>query len=62
MRSFSIDDWCRLHGLSRSLFYKLANEGKAPKSFKVGRCHRISEEANNAWLAACEAAGKAVAA
>jgi predicted DNA-binding transcriptional regulator AlpA len=56
MRSFSIDDWCALHGFSRSFFYKLCSQGEAPKNFKVGRTTRISETANNEWLAAREAA------
>jgi predicted DNA-binding transcriptional regulator AlpA len=56
MRSFSIDQWCEMHDLSRAFFYKLAKKGQAPKSFKVGTSTRISEAANNEWLAAREAA------
>ena len=55
MRSFSIDDWCEMHNLSRSFFYKLASQGEAPKTFKIGRNTRISETANNEWLAELEA-------
>jgi hypothetical protein len=55
MRSFSIDDWCKLHGLSRAFFYKLASQGRAPDTFKVGRCTRITEQANAAWIAARQA-------
>jgi predicted DNA-binding transcriptional regulator AlpA len=55
MRSFSIDDWCALHGFSRSFFYKLASQGAAPKTFKCGRCTRISEAAAAQWIAAREA-------
>ena len=62
MRSFSIDDWCKLHGLSRAFFYKLASQGKAPETFMVGRCTRITEQANTAWIAARQAASQAVAA
>lgn len=61
MRSFSIDQWCALHGFSRAFFYKLAKKGQAPKSFKVGTSTRISEAANNEWLAAREAASARVA-
>jgi predicted DNA-binding transcriptional regulator AlpA len=56
MRSFSIDDWCELHGFSRAFFYKLDAKGEAPKTFKVGRLTRISWDANREWVAAAEAA------
>lgn len=36
MRSFSIDEWCQLHGFSRSFFYKLTSQGEGPKTFKIG--------------------------
>src|SRR5258708_14097978 len=55
MRSFSIDDWCALHGFSRSFFYKLTSQGASPKTFKIGRCFRISEAAAAEWVAAREA-------
>jgi predicted DNA-binding transcriptional regulator AlpA len=55
MRSFSIDDWCQLHNLSRAFFYKLDTQGQAPKTFKIGRCRRISEAAATEWVAAREA-------
>ena len=55
MKSMSIEEWCRAHGLSRSFFYKLAEQVQAPRSFKVGRIVRISEEANREWVAAREA-------
>jgi predicted DNA-binding transcriptional regulator AlpA len=55
MRSFSIDQWCEMHDLSRAFFYKLASQGEAPKTFKAGRCTRISESANNTWIAEQEA-------
>jgi predicted DNA-binding transcriptional regulator AlpA len=62
MKSYSIDDWCKLHGISRSYFYKLQNQGQAPTIYKIGRCTRISEAANNEWVKAREAASQAEAA
>jgi predicted DNA-binding transcriptional regulator AlpA len=62
MRSFSIDQWCEMHDLSRAFFYKLDKLGQAPKTFKVGRATRISETANNEWLAAREAESAPIAA
>lgn len=56
MRSFSVDQWCEMHDLSRSFFYKLAAKGKAPRTFDVGAARRISEQANAEWIAAREAA------
>jgi predicted DNA-binding transcriptional regulator AlpA len=55
MGSFSIEAWCGIHGFSRAFFYKLNAQGKAPRTFRVGATTRISEAANNEWLAACEA-------
>jgi excisionase family DNA binding protein len=62
MKSYSIDEWCAMHRLSRSYFYVLVRRGEAPASFKIGRCTRISEAANSAWLKAREAAGQVEAA
>jgi excisionase family DNA binding protein len=56
MRSYSIAEWCELHGLSRPFFYALETRGEAPQTFPVGRHRRISETANDAWIAAREAA------
>lgn len=62
MKSQSIDEWCKSHGLSRSFFYALQARGEAPRTFKVGRCTRISEAANNEWILEREAATREVAA
>lgn len=60
--SLSIDDWCRQHGISRSYFYKLAQQGRAPQTFHIGnKIRRISAEANAAWIAEREAETRAVA-
>jgi predicted DNA-binding transcriptional regulator AlpA len=56
MRSFSIEQWCEMHGFCRAMFYKLASANVAPRTFKVGRSVRISDEANTEWLRAREAA------
>ena len=55
MKSFSIEEWCKLHGFSRSFFYKLKKEQMAPRCFKVGTSTRITEAANNEWITAREA-------
>jgi predicted DNA-binding transcriptional regulator AlpA len=56
MRSFSIDTWCEMHGFSRAMFYKLVSANAGPRTFKIGRNVRISDDANSEWVRACEAA------
>lgn len=62
MRSFSIKEWCSLHGFSVSYFHLMASRNEGPRTFKSGRLTRISEEANAAWIAEREAASQGVAA
>jgi excisionase family DNA binding protein len=50
MQSYTIQQWCELHGLSRSFFYKIAAAGQAPRTFSVGKCRRVSAEANAEWV------------
>jgi hypothetical protein len=47
--SYTIDEFCQAERLSRSMFYKLARQGKAPRCFNVGAAVRISAEARHAW-------------
>jgi hypothetical protein len=53
--SFTIDQWCERHHLSRSTFYKLRKLGKAPRIIKVLEAVRITEDADREWCAAREA-------
>jgi predicted DNA-binding transcriptional regulator AlpA len=55
MKSQTVDDFCTSHGISRGLFYQLVKRGEAPKTFKIGRCTRISEAAAVEWVAEREA-------
>jgi predicted DNA-binding transcriptional regulator AlpA len=55
MSSLTVDQFCMKHGISRAFFYKLAAQGQAPRTFKVGRCTRISEEASIEWVREREA-------
>jgi predicted DNA-binding transcriptional regulator AlpA len=52
MKTYSLEDWLKLHNISRAYWYKLVSKGMAPKTFKVMSRIRITEEANNEWLAA----------
>jgi len=51
---FSINTFCKAYGISRALFYKLQIDGKAPKTFNLGRRVLISREAAQAWLSRME--------
>lgn len=48
-RCFTIREFCEAHRISRALFYKLAGENRAPKSFHVGHRRLISEESASEW-------------
>lgn len=50
MLSYLINEWCKMHGISRGFFYKLQKLGEAPQTFKVGSLTRISEDANRYWV------------
>lgn len=56
MRAYTIPEWCALRKISRATFYNLIKAGKAPRTMKIGRAVRISEEADRDWVRACEAA------
>ena len=47
--TYSVRDFCREHGISRGLFYRLLREGRGPRVMKVGRRTLISQEAADAW-------------
>lgn len=50
-KAWSIDEFCVIHGFSRAAFYRLRNQGLAPKLFYVGTRPFISEESATAWRA-----------
>jgi hypothetical protein len=47
--AYSIDEFCRRHGISPQLFYKLKPEGLMPPTFRLGARVLISREAAAAW-------------
>ena len=55
MHTFSVSQFCREHGFSRSLFYRLLREGRGPRVLKVGRRTLISQEAAEEWRRRMEA-------
>ena len=54
--AFSIAIFCKHYGISRALFYKLQSQGKAPRTFNLGRRVLISKEAAQEWLRAMDGA------
>lgn len=46
---FSIKQFCAAHGLSRTLFYTLLKQNKAPRLMYVGRRRMISHDAAAEW-------------
>ena len=47
--SYSVDEFCSNHSISRAMFYKLLAEGKGPRTMAVGSRKLISCEAAAAW-------------
>ena len=47
--AISIEEFCSLYGFSRVFYYKLAQQGIAPKSFKLGRKRLITWRAIEKW-------------
>jgi len=52
--SFTIKEFCASEKISRSFFYKLLSQGKAPRTYQLGNERRISGEAYAEWRSARE--------
>ena len=46
----SIPQFCEENGISRAFFYKLKDQGKAPKIIKLGSRSMITPEARLEWM------------
>jgi len=46
---FSVQDFCREHGISRNHLYSLWARGEGPVAMRVGRRRLITVEAAAAW-------------
>jgi len=49
MDTYSVEQFCTSHNISRASFYQLLKDGKGPAIMKVGRRTLISREAAAAW-------------
>lgn len=56
MKTYSVSDFCREHGISRGLFYILLRDGRGPRIMKAGRRTLISHEAAAEWRERMETA------
>ncbi len=59
MNCYSVSDFCRAHGISRALLYKLLGDGRGPRIMKVGRRTLTSQEAAEEWRRRMETAVQA---
>jgi len=58
----SIKEFCRLHGISEDMYFKMRREGWGPRTMKVGSRTLISHESAAAWRKAREEAAATEAA
>jgi excisionase family DNA binding protein len=54
-KAYSIDEFCKSYGISKSFFYKLKKQGKAPAIMEVGKRTLISSASAQKWEAEMEA-------
>lgn len=47
--TFSVDEFCHAHNISRAFFYKLRTRGLGPREMKIGTRTIISREAAADW-------------
>lgn len=60
--SFTIREWCDHRRLSMAMFYKLDQQGLAPRTHYAGAKRLISDEADIDWVRAREAEAENTAA
>jgi hypothetical protein len=54
--AFSVDEFCRLHRISRASLYNYWTDGVGPRVMRVGKRRLISAEAAEEWRRSREAA------
>lgn len=50
-QALSVESFCEQFGISRSFFYKLRRQGKAPRTLTIGRRRLITPDAIAEWQA-----------
>ncbi len=54
-QTYSIQQFCEAHNISRAKFYLLLNEGKGPRLMRVGKRRLVSVESAADWRKMMEA-------
>lgn len=54
-QAYSIEAFCKTHHIARATYYLLVKQGKAPRTFRVGKKPLISVEAAAEWRRQMEA-------
>lgn len=49
IRTLSISDFCRAYGLSRNTYYRMARQGRGPRTMQIGTAKRIHVDAAEEW-------------
>jgi hypothetical protein len=52
--SWTVDEFCARHSLSKSTYYALKQRGRTPRELIIGRIRRITLAAEAEWLEAVE--------
>ena len=47
--SLTVKEFCRLHRIGRTSFYRLLKDGKLPETFLIGKTRRVPYRAALAW-------------
>ncbi len=53
---YSVAEFCRAYGVSRSMFYKLRKAGTGPRTCTIGRKTLVSATAAREWFHSIERA------
>lgn len=48
--SMTLKEWLDKHRISRSMFYKMRDDGLTPRTFMIGNSIRISARADRVWI------------
>jgi excisionase family DNA binding protein len=59
--SYTVEEFCEVERISRSMVYKLWSQGKGPRFYMVGSVRRISHQARIEWQQRLAAARREVA-
>lgn len=59
-QSFTVEQFCQAHAISRATFYDLLKRGAGPVIMKVGRRTLVSVEAAAAWRRQMEQNARAI--